>query len=77
MKTLGWDDLMVIGKYGKHKAWHPDDRVQEYFSDIRTPSRTWPHSYARAAQTYKFAYWLLDNRPDIAKHFKLDVVGDE
>lgn len=77
MKTLNWDNLKSIGKYGKHKAWHPDDSVQEYFSILRRPTRAYPHSYARAAQTYKFAYWLVENRPEIAQRFKLGIVQHE
>jgi len=71
MRTLTWQDLNQIGKYGKHKAWHPDDIVSEYFCGYRRPSRAYPHSYARAAMTYKFSHWLYENKPDVAKLFNL------
>jgi hypothetical protein len=70
--VLNWDDLHKLGmRKGSSKAWYPDESIAEYFINIRTPSNAWPHSYARAAQTYKFRDWLLEKRPEIAKSMGL------
>jgi hypothetical protein len=74
--TLNWQDLRSLGTTGAGGGWHPDEDIAGYFKNLRTPSRAWPHSYARAAQTYKFRDWLLQNKPEIARRFfKED--GDE
>jgi hypothetical protein len=72
-EALNWNDLKRIGKYGKHKAWYPDESVEDYFvRNIRAPSRAYPYSYARAAQTSKFVNWLFANRPEVAALFKFN-----
>ena len=71
MKTLDWKDVYKLGKTDNAKRWYPHEEVASYFSDIRSPSRAWPWSYAKAAQSQKFAKWLLVNRPDVAKRFGL------
>jgi len=69
MQPLNWTDIRRIGKYDGANRWYPDSEIAEYFASIRTPSRAWPHSYAKAAQTAKFAKWLMANRPEIAAKF--------
>ena len=71
MITLGWNSIRSIGKSDSANRWYPDADVAEYFSRIRSPSRAWPHSYAKAAQTKKFAAWLIENRPEIAARLGL------
>jgi hypothetical protein len=68
-KQLNWADIKKIGKADGANRWYPCDEVAEYFSNIRSPSRAWPHSYAKAAQTQKFAKWLSENKPEIAAKF--------
>lgn len=70
-KTLGWSDIRNIGKQDKAGRWYPNDEVKEYFGAYRTPSRAWPNSYAKAAQTQKFAKWLAEHKQDIAKKLGL------
>lgn len=67
MNTLTWNSIRAIGSTDNGNRWHPVPDVAEYFSAIRSPSRAWPHSYAKAAQTQKFARWLIINRPALAK----------
>jgi hypothetical protein len=67
MNTLTWQTISAIGKADKAGRWYPSEEVTEYFSGIRSPSRAWPNSYAKAAQTAKFAAWLRANRPDLAQ----------
>jgi hypothetical protein len=67
--ALNWQDLRSLGTTGAGGGWHPNEDIAEYFKNLRTPSRAWPHSYARAAQTYKFKDWLLQNKPEIAQRF--------
>lgn len=71
MKTLDWTSIRKIGKTDKANRWYPCEQVEEYFSSIRSPSRAWPHSYAKAAQTQKFARWLKENQPTVAKQVGL------
>jgi len=66
-RTLTWQDLRQLGKTDNARRWYPADGVAEYFRSIRSPSRAWPSSYAKAAQTKKFAIWLADTRPEIAQ----------
>jgi hypothetical protein len=61
---LRWEDIKKIGYY-KGQQWHPDASIWEYFRSLRRPSHAWPHSYANAARTYKFAKWLKENRPEM------------
>jgi hypothetical protein len=72
MKNLNWQDIRAIGKTDGAGRWYPCDDVAEYFASIRSPSRAWPHSYAKAAQTAKFARWLIVNRPEIAAQLKIE-----
>jgi len=72
MKKLDWQLIRLIGKSDNANRWYPSENVAEYFYSIRSPSRAWPHSYAKAAQTVKFAKWLTENRPVIAQ--KLGVI---
>lgn len=65
-KTLNSTSIRAIGKQDKAGRWIPSADVAEYFCNIRTPSRAWPNSMAKAAQTAKFANWLTINRPEIA-----------
>jgi hypothetical protein len=53
-----WQTIRTIGKTDSAGRWYPNADVAEYFRSIRAPSRAYPHSYARAAQTKKFAAWL-------------------
>ncbi len=71
MKTLDWKSIRAIGKTDGAGRWYPCEDIVEYFATIRSPSRAWPHSYARAAQTVKFARWLIVNRPAIAAQLKI------
>lgn len=71
MQTLNWQDLRALGRSDNANRWMPRPDIAEYFSAIRSPSRAWPHSYAKAAQTQKFAKWLLANRPELAAQFKI------
>lgn len=71
MQTLNWQDLRALGRSDNANRWMPRPDIAEYFLAIRSPSRAWPHSYAKAAQTQKFAKWLLENRPELAAQFKI------
>ena len=66
-EVLNWQDMRVIGKTDGAGRWYPGEEVAQYFSTIRSPSRAWPNSYAKAAQTLKFSNWLFANQPEIAK----------
>ena len=68
---LTWNTIRSIGEQDKFGRWYPNPDIAEYFASLRAPSRAWPNSYARAAQTKKFASWLLANRPDIAARLGL------
>jgi hypothetical protein len=71
MKTLNWTTIRAIGASDNANRWHPSADVAEYFRPLRSPSRAWPHSYAKAAQTAKFAKWLIENRPELAKQLEI------
>jgi hypothetical protein len=71
MKNLNWQDIRAIGKTDGAGRWYPCEDIVEYFATIRSPSRAWPHSYAKAAQTVKFARWLIVNRPAIAERLNI------
>ena len=73
MKKLSWNELYKLGKTDNANRWYPSEEIKEYFATIRTPSRAFPHSYARSAQTMKFAKWLIKNRPEIANKFELSL----
>lgn len=70
-KNLDWSTLRGLGRTDNGGRWYPCEDIAEYFSAIRSPSRAWPHSYAKAAQTIKFAKWLAANKPELAKRFGL------
>ena len=57
---LTWPDLRAYGKTDAIGRWWPNLAIAEYFKSIRQPSRAYPHSYARAAMTIKFAKWLYE-----------------
>lgn len=67
MRILTWPDLRALGRTDNAGRWYPREDIAEYFAGIRSPSRAWPYSYARAAMTRKFATWLAANKPEIAK----------
>lgn len=73
MKTLDWVTIRSIGSSDNANRWYPNSEVSEYFTHLRSPSRAFPHSYARSAQTVKFAKWLIVNKPVIAQ--KLGIIG--
>jgi hypothetical protein len=64
---LNWQTIRLIGRTDGAGRWYPRPEIAEYFATIRAPSRAWPHSYAKAAQTQRFARWLAENRPEIAR----------
>jgi len=72
MKTLDWNAVYKLGTTDKARRWYPNEDIAPYFGSIRNPSAAWPWSYAKAAQTKKFAKWLVVNRPDVAKRFGLE-----
>lgn len=47
------------------------DYVQEYLSDKRTPSRSWPLSYAKSMLTQKFAKLVVEKEPELAIKLKI------
>lgn len=63
---LGWQDLKFLGEYDKANRWYPNNDIKHYFDSIRSPSRRWPHSYAKAAMTLKFAKFLKSQHPKTA-----------
>jgi hypothetical protein len=71
MSTLNWQHLRTLGRTDQARRWYPAPEIVEYFGSIRSPSREHPYSYARAAQTKKFARWLIDNRPALADRLGL------
>tara|TARA_R110000822_G_scaffold35521_11_gene100094 strand:- start:846 stop:1073 length:228 start_codon:yes stop_codon:yes gene_type:complete len=68
-ETLNWQDIRALGRTDSGGRWYPNEDIAEYFNPIRAPSRAWPHSYAKAAQTNKFANWLFANRLELAHKF--------
>jgi hypothetical protein len=50
--------------------WYPSDEtpewVQEYLEDVRSPSRAWPLSYAKAMLTQKFAKLVVEKDQELA-----------
>lgn len=77
-KTLTWDDLRVFGRHDRANRWRATDpRVEPYFVFLRAPSRAWPHSHSKGAQTKKFANWLCENVPDLAKQLKIMRIQNE
>jgi len=66
-KKLDWQDIYKLGKTDNAKRWIPAPKIAPYFISIRAPSRAWPWSYAKAALTLKFAKWLCDTHPELAR----------
>ena len=69
--TLNWPDLWLSLGFESDNAgrWYPTEsteKIQEYIYQYRSPSRAYPHSYAKAALTVKFAKWLCENEPELA-----------
>jgi len=64
--SLDGYDRDEIGYFDKAKRWYPYSEYQSYFSDLRSPSRSWPFSYLRSVYTKKFARWLIENDPQTA-----------
>lgn len=75
MKHLEWQDMKIIGEQDSKGRWWPCDEIEPYFVTIRTPSSRWPNSYAKAAQTVKFAQWLAAAHP--ALYARLDAIKRE
>lgn len=69
-KHLEWGDLKALRQHSA-KHWTPRLDVAAYFNGYRAPSNAWPNSYANAARTMKFAAWLRDNTPGIARQVGL------
>ena len=63
--NLTWADLRKLGKTDNANRWYPCEEISEYFVTIRSPSRAWPYSYAKAALTKKFYKWMMANHPDL------------
>lgn len=79
MKTkLEWPDLWNNLGMSKDNGgrWYPKDTapevVKEYVSQYRSPSRSWPNSYATPLLTAKFAKHLKAAAPDLAKQCGLE-----
>ena len=68
-ETLNWQDIRALGRTDSGGRWYPNEDIAEYFTNLRAPYRAYPYSYAKAAQTYKFAYWLFANRIEITRRF--------
>jgi hypothetical protein len=50
---------LLNGK-SKGRVWKPNaELIAPYFSKIRSPSSAYPHSWYRAAITFKFRNWYL------------------
>ena len=69
---LDWSDLRALGRSDNGKRWHTSvESIKSYFEGYRSPSRAWPHSYAKAAQTVKFARWVRANDAALADRLNL------
>jgi hypothetical protein len=69
--SLEWKDLSEIGMYRtRGECIEPSRKtpvwVTDYLSNIRSPSRQWPWSYAKALQSQKFAQVMVDHDPALA-----------
>lgn len=70
--TLDFSDLW--GSFGMSRdatgRWWPTDKTQAYVTEFleyhRTPSRSWPLSYAKAMFSQKFAKLVVLNEPELA-----------
>lgn len=65
IRPLENSQVYKLGSFDKANRWYPKDEIAEYFHTIRSPSRTWPLSWFRAAKTQKFVKWLKNNRPQL------------
>lgn len=75
---LVWKDIYRVMTSDNGHRWYPNDPVvSEYLQThaIRSPSRTYPNSFAKAVMTKKFAKWAVANHPVWAASLGLDV-GD-
>lgn len=70
--TLSWPDLWNHFGMSKDNAgrWETtestQDYVKEFLSEIRSPSRSWPNSYASAMLRQKFARLVVEQEPELA-----------
>lgn len=71
MEKLSWSHLRALGTTDSGGRWYPCEDIAHYFSPLRAPSRAWPNSYAKAAQTLKFAKWLRINDSALADQLGL------
>ena len=71
MDTLSWAHLRALGRADNGGRWYPREDIAPYFNGLRAPSRAWPNSYAKAAQTAKFAKWLRVNHSALADQLGL------
>jgi len=70
--TLVWKDIWT--HFGMNRdnggRYFPGEKTQdyvcEYLGHIRTPSRSWPNSYAKAMLTQKFAKLVVKHEPALA-----------
>jgi hypothetical protein len=78
--TLGWTDLWQHLGMSKDSGgrWYPTSStpewVEEYLKEYRSPSRSWPNSYAAAMLSQKFAKLLCHEDPRLA--IKLEVAKE-
>lgn len=68
-QNLSWHDIRRLGHTDRAGRWIPCAQIAPYFDNVRTPSRQWPHTWARAALTRKFFDWLQIEHPEIAARF--------
>lgn len=70
--TLGFRDLWTSFAMTKDNGgrWYPSEKTQEYvkayLETVRTPSRAWPLSYAKALLSQKFAKMVCEQEPALA-----------
>lgn len=70
--TLEWPNIW--NEFGMHKdnggRWYPSESTQDYvvefLKDIRSPSRSFPNSYASAMLRQKFAKLVCEKEPELA-----------
>jgi len=63
---LTFSDLKHYGSWDRAGRWYPSEDIAEYFNHIRSPSRAWPYSYAKAACTVKFMKWYNSRIVEVA-----------
>jgi hypothetical protein len=74
--SLDWRDLSKLGMQRRRgdciePTKNTPTWVVAYLDNIRSPSRKWPFSYARALQTQKFARVVIENDPHLALQLKI------